>query len=124
MTDAALGAVSPARAGELAREGVRGARTLQIVAADAVRHINLLLLLRLICELTATTLAALVAVDTWGAGWRAALVTASAMTVVSFVVVGVGARGPSGGRTRTPSGGPPRPSCAGWAGRSTRWPRC
>ncbi|HTF08515.1 MAG TPA: hemolysin family protein [Asanoa sp.] len=92
MTDAALGAVSPARAGELAREGVRGARTLQIVASEAVRHINLLLLLRLICELTATTLAALVAVDTWGAGWRAALVTASAMTVVSFVVVGVAPR--------------------------------
>ncbi|SNT40203.1 Hemolysin, contains CBS domains [Asanoa hainanensis] len=92
MTDAALGAVSPARAGELAREGVRGARTLQIVASDAVRHINLLLLLRLLCELTATTLAALVAVDTWGAGWRAALVTASAMTVVSFVVVGVAPR--------------------------------
>jgi CBS domain containing-hemolysin-like protein len=92
MTDAALGAVSPARAGELAREGVRGARTLQIVASEAVRHINLLLLLRLICELTATTLVALVAVDTWGAGWRAALVTAGAMTVVSFVVVGVAPR--------------------------------
>ena len=92
MTDAALAAVSPARAGELAREGLRGARTLQIVASDAVRHINLLLLLRLICELTATTLAALVAVDTFGAGWRAALITASAMTVVSFVVVGVAPR--------------------------------
>jgi CBS domain containing-hemolysin-like protein len=92
MTDAALGAVSPARAGELAREGVRGARTLQIVASDAVRHINLLLLLRLLCELTATTLVALVAVDTWGAGWTSALVTAGAMTVVSFVVVGVAPR--------------------------------
>jgi CBS domain containing-hemolysin-like protein len=92
MTDSALGAVSPARAGELAREGVRGARTLQIVASDAVRHINLLLLLRLLCELTATTLVALVAVDTWGAGWMAALVTAGSMTVVSFVVVGVAPR--------------------------------
>jgi CBS domain containing-hemolysin-like protein len=92
MTDAALGAVSPARAGELAREGVRGARTLQIVATDAVRHINLLLLLRLLCELTATVLVALVAVDTFGPGWTAALVTASAMTVVSFVVVGVAPR--------------------------------
>jgi CBS domain containing-hemolysin-like protein len=92
MTDAALGAVSAARAGELAREGVRGARTLQVVAADAVRHINLLLLLRLLCELTATTLVALVAVDTFGAGWTAALVTAGAMTVVSFVVVGVAPR--------------------------------
>ncbi|MDP9791565.1 CBS domain containing-hemolysin-like protein [Catenuloplanes nepalensis] len=92
MTEAALAAVSPARAGEQAREGMRGARTLQIVASDAARHINLLLLLRLLSELTATTLVALVAVDTFGAGWRAALVTASAMTVVSFVVVGVAPR--------------------------------
>jgi CBS domain containing-hemolysin-like protein len=92
MTDAAVGAVSAARAAELAREGVRGGRALQVVAADAVRHINLLLLLRLLCELTATTLVALVAVDTFGAGWAAALVTAGAMTVVSFVVVGVAPR--------------------------------
>jgi CBS domain containing-hemolysin-like protein len=89
MIDSALNTVSAARAAELARDGLRGAATLQAVAADAVRHINLLLLLRLLCELTATTLVALVAVDTFGAGWTAALVTAGAMTVVSFVVVGV-----------------------------------
>ncbi|WFE36741.1 hemolysin family protein [Micromonospora sp. WMMD975] len=92
MTEAALAAVSPARAAELAREGARGARALQAVAGDVVRHLNLLLLLRLLAELTATTLVALVAVDTFGAGWRAALVTAGAMTVVSFVVVGVAPR--------------------------------
>ncbi|MBY8875174.1 hemolysin family protein [Micromonospora sp. PLK6-60] len=92
MTEAALAAVSPARATELARDGARGARALQVVAADVVRHLNLLLLLRLLAELTATTLVALVAVDTFGAGWRAALVTAGAMTVVSFVVVGVAPR--------------------------------
>jgi CBS domain containing-hemolysin-like protein len=55
-------------------------------------HVALLLLLRLACELTATTLVALVAVDSWGAGWTAALVTAGVMTVVSFVLVGVGPR--------------------------------
>jgi len=93
MTDAALGAVSAARAAELAREGVRGARALQAVASDVVRHLNLLLLLRLACELTATTLVALVAVDTFGAvDWRPALVTAGAMVIVSFVVVGVAPR--------------------------------
>jgi CBS domain containing-hemolysin-like protein len=92
MTDAALAAVSPARAAELARQGARGAQALHLVAADAARHINLLLLLRLLCELTATTLVALVAVDTFGAGWTAAFVTAGAMTVVSFVVVGVAPR--------------------------------
>jgi CBS domain containing-hemolysin-like protein len=92
MTDAALGAVSVARARALARDGVWGAAALETVAADRARYINLLLLLRLLCELTATTLVALVAIDTFGVGWTAALVTAGAMTVVSFVVVGVGPR--------------------------------
>jgi CBS domain containing-hemolysin-like protein len=93
MTEAALGAVSPARAAELAREGKRGASALQAVAADAVRHINLLLLLRLLSELTATVLVALVMVETFqGSAWKAALVTAGVMTLVSYVVVGVAPR--------------------------------
>jgi CBS domain containing-hemolysin-like protein len=92
MTDAALAAVSPARAAEMAREGVRGARVLQAVASDAPRHINLLLLLRLACELTATTIVALVTAHELGPGWRAALITAGSMTIISYVVVGVGPR--------------------------------
>jgi CBS domain containing-hemolysin-like protein len=92
MSESALAAVSPARAAELAREHARGARALQIVAADAVRHINLLLLLRLACELVATTLVALVTMSNYGATWQAALLTAGSMTLVSFVVVGVGPR--------------------------------
>ncbi|GAA1625130.1 hemolysin family protein [Actinoplanes couchii] len=92
MTDAALATVSHARASELDREGRRGAGALAAVASDVVRYVNLLLLLRLLCELTATTLVALVAVDTWGVGWQAALVSAGAMTLVSFVVVGVAPR--------------------------------
>jgi CBS domain containing-hemolysin-like protein len=92
MTDAALATVSTARAQEMAREGKRGADSLAAVAGDVVRHLNLLLLLRLLCELTATTLVALVAVDSWGVGWQAALVTAGGMTLVSFVVVGVAPR--------------------------------
>jgi CBS domain containing-hemolysin-like protein len=92
MVDAALSEVSPARAAELAREGARGAGTLHAVAVDAARHISLLLLLRLVCEVTATTLVAIVAVDTWGVGWTSALATAGAMTVVTFVVIGVAPR--------------------------------
>jgi CBS domain containing-hemolysin-like protein len=92
MTDAALNMVSPARAAELSREGVGGARALQVVASDAPRYINLLLLLRLLCELTATTLVALVTIDSVHRPWLAALITAGSMTVVSFVVVGVGPR--------------------------------
>jgi CBS domain containing-hemolysin-like protein len=92
MTEAAVGAASRARAAELARDGVRGARALQAVAADAPRYVNLLLLLRLGCEMAATTLVALVVVDWLGVGWSAALVTAGSMTVVSFVAVGVAPR--------------------------------
>ena len=92
MTDAALNSVSQARAGELAREGVRGARTLQVVAADAPRHINLLLLLRLTCELLATTSVALVTAEKFGPGWRAALITAGSMIVICYVAVGVAPR--------------------------------
>ena len=93
MTEAALAAVSPARAAELAREGWRGALALHAVAKDAVRHINLLLLLRLLCELTATTLVTLVAVETFGGNpWIAAVVTAGVMTLLSYVVLGVAPR--------------------------------
>jgi CBS domain containing-hemolysin-like protein len=91
MSDASLNVVSPARAHELVREGKPGASALQVIAADPARYINLLLLLRLLCELTATTLVALVTSDAVGhdRGWLAALITAGSMTVVSFVIVGV-----------------------------------
>jgi CBS domain containing-hemolysin-like protein len=91
-SDSAISTVSPARAAELAREKVRGARALQQIASDAPRYTNLLLLLRLLCELTATTLVALVVITGIESGWLAALITAGTMTVVSFVVVGVGPR--------------------------------
>jgi CBS domain containing-hemolysin-like protein len=92
MSDAAVSTVSPARASELVREGLRGARALHAIAGDAARYTNLLLLLRLICELTATTLVALVVINSIDRGWLAVLVTAVSMAVVSFVVVGVGPR--------------------------------
>ncbi len=91
-SDAAISTVSPARAGELARDKLRGARALQQIAVDAPRYTNLLLLLRLLCELTATTLVALVVIGAIKTSWLAALVTAGTMTLVSFVVVGVGPR--------------------------------
>jgi CBS domain containing-hemolysin-like protein len=90
--DAALGQVSPTRTAEMAREQVRGAAALHLVVNDAARHVSLLLLLRLACELTATALVGLYFVAQLGAGWAAALVTAASMTVVSFVLVGVGPR--------------------------------
>jgi CBS domain containing-hemolysin-like protein len=91
-SDAAISTVSRARAQEMARERLRGARALQTIAADPPRYTNLLLLLRLVCELTATTLVALVVIGAVATSWAAALITAGTMALVSFVVVGVGPR--------------------------------
>jgi len=91
-SDAAISTVSRARAQEMARERLRGARALQTIAADPPRYTNLLLLLRLVCELTATTLVALVVISAVATSWAAALITAGTMALVSLVVVGVGPR--------------------------------
>jgi CBS domain containing-hemolysin-like protein len=110
--DAALGAISVARAGALARGGRGnggrgngevvgrrpearvpwGAGALQQVAADKARHRSLLVLVRVAAELTATTLVAVVTVATFGLGATAVLVTAAAMTVIVFVLAGAGPR--------------------------------
>lgn len=63
-----------------------------MVVADRPRHVNLLLLLRLGAELTATVLATVVAVRTLTPTWLAVLVAGLAMVVVSYVVIGVGPR--------------------------------
>ncbi len=92
MTDAALTRISPTRAAELVREHKRGAKALVAVARSLPHHVSLLLLLRIACELTATVLVTFVAVDRWGLGVLAALAAAGGMTIVSFVVIGVGPR--------------------------------
>jgi CBS domain containing-hemolysin-like protein len=90
--DAALGTVSKARVDALVRAGRFGARALAVVIADRPRHINLLLLLRLSCELIATVLVTLAAVRALSPTWLAVLVVGLAMVVVNYVVVGVGPR--------------------------------
>ena len=91
MTDAALGAVSPPGPRALARDG-RGAAALQAVAADAPAHLNLLLLLRLRLRADRDHPGRPGGGGTFGRAGPPALVTAGAMTVVSFVVVGVAPR--------------------------------
>jgi CBS domain containing-hemolysin-like protein len=90
--DAALGRVSAARVEEMEREGLRGAHTLAQVIADRPRHTNLLLLLRLVCELGATTLVTRVVFNWLGAGWAAVVFTVGVMVLVTYVLVGVGPR--------------------------------
>ncbi|WP_020660913.1 hemolysin family protein [Amycolatopsis benzoatilytica] len=90
--DAAVGTVSQARVDGLVRAGRVGARQLAAVVAERRRHINLLLLLRLTCEITATVLVTM-SFDAWfGRLWLAILVSACVMVVVSYVIIGVGPR--------------------------------
>ncbi|MDQ3732761.1 MAG: hemolysin family protein [Actinomycetota bacterium] len=90
--DAAIGHVSAARVSELRREGERRAAILERVLQDRARHISLLLLLRVTCELFAAVLFTTVLVQLWGVGWTSVLISGFVMTVVSFVLVGVGPR--------------------------------
>jgi CBS domain containing-hemolysin-like protein len=90
--DAALARVSVARAEECLRERRSGAKALQAIVADRARYTNLLLLLRVTCELSATVLAAIVARSQFGTRWPVPLLTVAVMVVISYAVVGVGPR--------------------------------
>jgi CBS domain containing-hemolysin-like protein len=89
--DAAISTVSTARVEELVRDERPGAVRLSRVLAERPRYINLVVLLRIACEATATVLMVAYLYDRFGYKW--ALIGAAAiMTVASFVVIGVGPR--------------------------------
>jgi CBS domain containing-hemolysin-like protein len=90
--DSAILRVSPARVAELIREGRRGSAAMSLIVADKPRYTNLLLLLRVVCELLATVLVAVVLDDVIASTWLSILVATAGMTVVSYVLVGVGPR--------------------------------
>jgi CBS domain containing-hemolysin-like protein len=90
--DAALGTVSRARVEALQRQGRAGTGHLIALLGDRPRHVNLLLLLRLGCELAATVLVTVVCFRLVDTGWVAVLVAGLSMLVVSYVLVGVGPR--------------------------------
>src|SRR3954468_3143701 len=90
--EAALQRVSKARVEELRREGTKRAATLERVVAERARHVSLLLLLRIVCEMVAAVLITVVLYDLFSGTWPAVLTAAGVMTVVSYVLVGVGPR--------------------------------
>ncbi|MGN6606359.1 MAG: hemolysin family protein [Jatrophihabitans sp.] len=90
--DAALARVSKARVEEMVREEERGAPALLEVIGERARYTNLLLLLRVSCELTATVLVTIVARAAFGTRWPVAALTVLVMVVVSYAVIGVGPR--------------------------------
>ncbi|WP_407671146.1 hemolysin family protein [Nocardia stercoris] len=90
-TDAALMTISPARVEDLVRADRAGARRLLRVTADRPTYINLVVLLRLVCEISATVLLAAALNGPLGSGWALA-VTAVAMVLIDYLVIGVGPR--------------------------------
>jgi CBS domain containing-hemolysin-like protein len=90
--DAALQRVSKARVEEMRRDGVKRSDSLEEVVAERARHVALLLLLRIVCEMVAAVLATVALTELWGAGWQTFLTAAGVMTVISYVLVGVGPR--------------------------------
>ncbi|RBY94778.1 hypothetical protein DQ244_05790 [Blastococcus sp. TBT05-19] len=90
--DAALQRVSKARVEEMRKEGVKRAAALEEVVSERARHVSLLLLLRIACEMVAVVLVTVLLYDLWGGGWQTFLTAAGVMTLVSYVLVGVGPR--------------------------------
>jgi CBS domain containing-hemolysin-like protein len=89
--DAAISTVSLARVQELVRDERPGSGALLEVMSERPRYINLVVLLRIICEINATVLLVLFLYDNFGLDW-ALFAAAATMVVVSFVVIGVGPR--------------------------------
>ncbi|MEJ2866665.1 hemolysin family protein [Actinomycetospora sp. OC33-EN08] len=90
--DAAITTMSPARVDQLVREGRAGAKALAAVVADKPRHLNLVLLMRLACEVVATVLGAYVALQLISSEGWAVTVAVLVVIVVSYVLIGVGPR--------------------------------
>ncbi|GAB3023899.1 hemolysin family protein [Mycobacterium bourgelatii] len=89
--DAAVSTVSLARVHEMVRDERPGARALLKVMEDRPRHINLVVLLRIACEITATALLVVFCRHHLSAN-LGLVVAAAVMVVISFVVIGVGPR--------------------------------
>ncbi|TFV89016.1 HlyC/CorC family transporter [Blastococcus sp. CT_GayMR20] len=90
--DAAIQRVSKARVEEMRRDGVKRAGALEEVVEERARHVALLLLLRIVCEMLAAVLVTVLFYDLWGNSWKTVLTAAGVMIVVSYVLVGVGPR--------------------------------
>jgi CBS domain containing-hemolysin-like protein len=89
--DAAMNTVSPARVDELVRAKRPGAVWLSTLMAERPRYINLVVLLRITCEITATALLVFLLHAVLGLDWGL-FAAAAVMVVISFVVIGVGPR--------------------------------
>ncbi|MBD0322803.1 MAG: HlyC/CorC family transporter [Aldersonia sp.] len=89
--DSALNTISPARIDDLVRAERPGAQRLERVVDERARYVNLMVLLRLAAEITATVLLAAALLDLLTPAW-ALTVAAVVMVLVDYLVIGVGPR--------------------------------
>lgn len=92
MAESALGSISHVRAESLASDRRRGGQALVHISDDPAPVLNTALLLRMLAEITAVVLVAVVCENYFPSRWQTILLAAGAMVIVSFVVVGVAPR--------------------------------
>lgn len=89
--DSALNTLSPARVEEMAKDERPGAARLVRIVEDRPRYVNLMVLLRILCEIAAAVLLAGALIELIGPVWGA-VVTIAVMVLVDYVAIGVGPR--------------------------------
>ncbi len=87
--EATLARLSAVGAEQLAGAARPTSKRLQAVFADLPRYLELLLLLRVTCETSATVLVVAAFVHWFGATWKAFLIALAVMVFVGYLVVGM-----------------------------------
>ena len=87
--EATLARLSAVGAEQLAGATRPTSKRLQAVFADLPRYLNILLLLRVTCETSATILVVAAFVHWFGATWKAFLIALAVMVFVGYLVVGI-----------------------------------
>ncbi len=87
--EATLARLSAVGAEQLAGSGRPASKRLRAVFADLPRYLNILLLLRVTCETSATVLVVAAFVHWFGAGWKGFLIALAVMVGVGYLVVGI-----------------------------------
>ena len=87
--EATLARLSAVGAEQLVGSGRPASRRLRAIFEDLPRYLNILLLLRVICETSATVLVVAAFVHWFGAGWKGFLIALGVMIGVGYLVVGI-----------------------------------
>ncbi|MEU0097759.1 hemolysin family protein [Streptomyces sp. NPDC006267] len=90
--EAGIARTSSFRADEAVRSGRRGSAKLAQIAADPTRYLNVALLVRVACEMSAGVLVTYACLQAFPETWEALAVAMGVMVLVSYVAIGVSPR--------------------------------